>query len=354
MTNLTSRKYKVGGHVFSLVLEDPWHEMEYTPAVAERIRIASEGTMPLSVPPVRAGDDVPARTLVTGRHEFPEGMDSRTLDLSQYAPFATDEDAPAAFTLTLHNEETPELQALMADRDRLSLILREDDMLPYYSIYKDEGRLVFEFEPAEGKIHGTLVVSEDFRSGEYFPKPGVGPYSTVMQLTTSLMVMYTAVFSTQSTLLMHASVVRHKGLANLFLGKSGTGKSTHSRLWLENVEGCDQINDDNPVLRFADDGSLHVYGTPWSGKTPCYRNTDVQVRAIVRLEQAPHNRISRLKGLAAYAAVLPSASSIKWDRTMQEGVSSTIEKIAMTVPVWHLDCLPDADAAFTCLKGVEG
>ena len=354
MTDITSRKYKVGGHVFRLCMESPWHEMEYTPAVVERIRIASEGIMPLSVPPVRAGDDVPARTFVTGRHELPENMDSRTLDLSQYAPFATDEDAPAVFTLTLRNEETPEIQALMADRDRLSLILREDNMLPYYSIYKDEGRLIFEFEPAEGRIHGTLVVSEDFQSGEYFPRPGVGPYSTVMQITTSLMVMYTAVSSTQSTLLMHSSVVRHKGLANLFLGKSGTGKSTHSRLWLENVEGCDQINDDNPVLRFMEDGTLHVFGTPWSGKTPCYRNTDVQVRAIVRLEQAPQNRISRLKGLTAYAAVLPSASSIKWDRKMQEGVSSTMEKIAMNVPVWHLDCLPDPDAAFTCRDAIEG
>ena len=56
----------------------------------------------------------------------------------------------------------------------------------------------------------------------------------------------------------------------------------------------------------------------------------------------------------AYAAVLPSASSVKWDRSLSESLSSTVEKIAMTVPVWHLCCLPDPDAAFSCRDAVEG
>lgn len=352
MSKMKTLKYKVGGHVFSLRLEDPWHEMNYIPAVAERIKVAREGTSPLCIPPVRAGDDVPARTFVTGRHELPADMDGHTLDLSQYAPFATEEGDPA-FTLTVREGETPEIRDLMASREGMNLIIRVDEALPYYSIYSKGNKVYFELEPMEGRVFGTLVVDDSFRSGEYFPKPGVGPYSTLMQVSTSLMVMYMATFSTASTLLMHASVVRHDGKANLFLGSSGTGKSTHSRLWLENIEGCDQINDDNPVLRLMDDG-LRVFGTPWSGKTPCYRNVDAPVRAIVRLEQAPENKITRLKGLAAYAAVLPSASSIKWDRKLAESLSSTVEKIAMTVPVWHLGCLPDPDAAFTCRNALEG
>ncbi|MBO6066250.1 MAG: transposase, partial [Lachnospiraceae bacterium] len=84
-------------------------------------------------------------------------------------------------------------------------------------------------------------------------------------------------------LLMHASVTMHAGKGYLFLGKSGTGKSTHSQLWINNIEGCELLNDDNPVLRVEDDGSVRVYGSPWSGKTPCYRNLDVPVGAIVDL-----------------------------------------------------------------------
>ncbi len=354
MNRITSKDFTVAGVTFRLRMEAPWREMNYTPAVAERIKTAAEGLSPLSIPPVRAGDDIPARTFVTGRSEFPEGMDNRTLDLSQYAPFEAKDSSTPDFILTLREEETPGIISLMEGKEGLELILREEDMPPFYSIYRKGKEYIFLFEHSAGRAHSTFTVSEDFRSGEFFPQAGAGSYATLMQVTTAIMIMYTAVSATKGGLLMHSSVVRHNGKACLFLGTSGTGKSTHSRLWLENVEGCDQINDDNPVLRFAEDGSLHVYGTPWSGKTPCYRNIEVPVRAVVRLSQAPVNKITRLKGLDAYAAILPSASSIKWDKAMERGVSSTVEKIAMTVPVWHLDCLPDADAAFTCLKGVEG
>ncbi len=83
----------------------------------------------------------------------------------------------------------------------------------------------------------------------------------------------------------------------MFLGPSGTGKSTHASLWLENVEGTELVNDDNPVVRILDDGSIKVYGSPWSGKTPCYLNVNYPLGGIVNLIQASHNKISRLGGI---------------------------------------------------------
>ena len=80
----------------------------------------------------------------------------------------------------------------------------------------------------------------------------------------------------------------------LFLGKSGTGKSTHCKLWLNNFEDADLLNDDNPALRILPDGKVYVYGTPWSGKTPCYRPLRRLAGGFLRLEQAPKNEISRL------------------------------------------------------------
>ena len=99
----------------------------------------------------------------------------------------------------------------------------------------------------------------------------------------------------------------------MFLGRSGTGKSTHSRLWLESIEGTELLNDDNPVIRVTD-GQAFIYGTPWSGKTPCYKNEVLPLKAVVRLSQAPHNKIERLSPLQSYASLMPACSCMRWDR----------------------------------------
>ena len=137
----------------------------------------------------------------------------------------------------------------------------------------------------------------------------------VFALNNALMLLYAFSSARKGALEMHSSVVMHEGKGYLFLGKSGTGKSTHSRLWLQNIPGTELLNDDNPVLRLMPDGSARVFGTPWSGKTPCYKAQDVPVGAIVRIEQAPQNAIRRLNPLEAYASVMASASALvlPWD-----------------------------------------
>ena len=173
-----------------------------------------------------------------------------------------------------------------------------------------------------------------------------------MQVNTSLMIQFTFATAALDTLLLHASVIRHEGLANLFFGVSGTGKSTHSRLWLTHVPGCDLMNDDNPVIRF-EQGRLMAYGSPWSGKTLCYRNVVAPVRALVRLEQAPENRIERLLSLDAYASVIAASSTIRWNPEIMDRLIPTVERVAMTQPCWRLGCRPDAEAVEVCREGIE-
>lgn len=147
------------------------------------------------------------------------------------------------------------------------------------------------------------------------------------------------------TVAIHTSTIEYGDRAVLFLGESGTGKSTHTRLWRENIEGAQLLNDDSPIIRIVD-GQAVVYGSPWSGKTPCYRNDHFQLAACVRLSQAPHNRIKRLGVLAAYAAIHPSCPpEFAYDERLYDFVSEFISDILTTVPVYHLECLPDADAA---------
>ncbi|MDE5813283.1 MAG: hypothetical protein K2H72_03265, partial [Muribaculaceae bacterium] len=155
------------------------------------------------------------------------------------------------------------------------------------------------------------------------------------------------------TLLLHASTVEYDGKGYLFLGRSGTGKSTHSRLWLENIKGSELLNDDNPILRIIN-GKVYVFGSPWSGKTSCYRNKKLPVDGIVRLHQAPFNKITPLTGIKGYAALLPSCSCMKWNHDMANAIHSTISKVIEKVPIYALECLPDKEAAFLCHKNLKG
>lgn len=144
----------------------------------------------------------------------------------------------------------------------------------------------------------------------------------------------------------HSSVIRYQREGVLFLGESGTGKSTHTRLWREHIPGAVLLNDDSPIVRLPDDGTARVCGSPWSGKTPCYRNEELPIAGIVRLSQAPHNRIRRLRPLEALGALLPSAPpAFARDERLQDLLCEIVSELVKRVPVYHLECLPDADAA---------
>ena len=152
----------------------------------------------------------------------------------------------------------------------------------------------------------------------------------------------------------HSSVIRYRGRGVLFLGESGTGKSTHTRLWREHIPGAELLNDDSPIIRATDSEAL-VHGSPWSGKTPCYRNVCQPIRAIVRLSQAPHNRIRRLRAIEAIGALLPSCPpSFAHDETLEDAVCATVSAVVAQVPVYHLECRPDAAAAELACRTIFG
>ena len=150
----------------------------------------------------------------------------------------------------------------------------------------------------------------------------------------------------RQTVSIHSSAIVHRGKTILFLGESGTGKSTHTRLWLNHFPDTQLLNDDSPFIRVEADGSVRAYGSPWSGKTPCYKNIHTPVAAFVRLSQAPYNRIRRLTGIEAIGALLPSCPfAFAYDKRLSESIFSVLSHTLQHLPVYHLECLPDADAA---------
>ena len=257
--------------------------------------------------------------------------------LTQYAPFAVPVDGDPLFRLRVVPSE------ILPRPEGLAEEFRQDDEGSQIMLARTpEGDSWLEFD-LWGKAAGWMRVPSASSEAviALHDNPAYG-------LNNALMVLFALHTARLGTALFHAAVVGFQGKGYLFLGKSGTGKSTHARLWLANIPGTELVNDDNPVVRVFPDGTARVYGSPWSGKTPCYRNVDFPVGGFVQLAQAPYNAIRRLRGIAAYAALVPSISGKRWDRALADGLHETENALASNVPVWNLDCLPDAAAARLC------
>jgi hypothetical protein len=264
-------------------------------------------------------------------------------EMQKYETFLTEDLGDYLYTAELINE--------MPDTTgkQLVVVSNQGADLPRVEVYDWNGKWLFEIAPMmEAPVRVFFFADKDFTT-MHFRLLGTRRFSMdiVMQL------MFAFATARKNTLMMHASVTMHDGKGYLFLGKSGTGKSTHSQLWINNIEGCELLNDDHPALRVENNGEVRVYGTPWSGKTPCYRNVDVPVGAIVDLHQAKKNEIKRLSLPEAYAAIFVSFSGLRFIKEQADGLHTTNALIVGSVPCFRLDCLPDAEAAWLCYNTVS-
>ncbi|MBO4557697.1 MAG: hypothetical protein J5693_03705 [Bacteroidales bacterium] len=222
---------------------------------------------------------------------------------------------------------------------------------PVFNIYTVDGGYLFEYQPVpERPIAGRMVVSEAFDAACLELTGTADLYA----INNSLMLMFSFSTARRGALEMHASVAVNGGRGYLFLGKSGTGKSTHSQLWIKHLPGTELLNDDNPVLRVMPSGEVRVYGTPWSGKTPCYKQQNAPVGAIVHLQQAPRNKITRQSVLQAYVSLVESSSAFRPFKELADGWHATMERLCATIPFYRLECLPDREAALLCYNTVNG
>ena len=263
-------------------------------------------------------------------------------ELAHYEPFLSEDSGTMVFVAELV-EKMPD----MSGKQLVTASCIAKDQ-PRIELYELDGQWLMEAAPDMDAPARVYLLTDKAFSKAQFRVLGSSRFS----VNTVLMLMFALSTACLDTLLMHASVTMKDGKGYLFLGKSGTGKSTHSQLWINNIGGCSLLNDDNPALRVVD-GVTRVYGTPWSGKTPCYRNLDVPVGAIVDLHQAKKNAIKRQSMVEAYASIYVSFSGYRFIKSMANGFHATNEKIVSSVPCYSLDCLPNAEAAWLCYKTVS-
>lgn len=218
-------------------------------------------------------------------------------------------------------------------------------------VFRTSGGYHFELtQPGSSEVNARLSVSGDFRNASL--SLAGRPVEQWLVFNSSVDFCYLLATAGKDTVLTHASSVIYKGKAYLFLGKSGTGKSTHSRMWQTALEGVELMNDDHPVLRVGPDGMTVAYGSPWSGKTPCYKNISAPLGGVVRISRAPHNRAVRLSPIQAYASLMTSCSGMTWDRELADGKDRTLQGIISRTPCWIMECLPEEDAARVCMDAV--
>ena len=147
-------------------------------------------------------------------------------------------------------------------------------------------------------------------------------------------------------LMLHASAIAVDGKAYLFSADSGTGKSTHTRLW-QQVLGTDRvtiINDDKPALRRIQ-GEWFVFGTPWSGKHGQNRNVQVPLAGICFLERSEENAIAPYTKNDIVFQFLRQTYRYK-DADYEAELLTLVGNLLETVPVWHLRCNMEPEAAW--------
>ena len=313
--------------------------------------------------------------------------------MTNYEPFAAEGNKNPIFTLCVEEANGERLESecythVMTDN-------AEDDM-PRIEVYQARRR---EGDEASGWLFRVAVVAnapiccemecnQDFTEGVLYILPDCQDIRFCID--NALMLLYAFRTAPLMTLEMHAAVVVKPSLEDargasysledaslqdaslqdaslqfrgrsqselqakgyLFLGHSGTGKSTHARQWLAAFEDAWLLNDDNPILRVMPNGEVRVYGSPWSGKTACYHNDYVPVGGIVKLSQAPHNKIQTISLPEAYAYMLSSASGLKMDPYMADYMYESIKHVITHVKCYHMECLPNTEAAVVALRGM--
>lgn len=154
--------------------------------------------------------------------------------------------------------------------------------------------------------------------------------------------MYSYIILNFGSIVFHSSLIEYNNKGILICAPSGTGKTTHARLWRDK-ENALIINGDRPLCS-KDSGIWYGYGTPWCGTSGEMINRKVPIKAIVILQQHKKNILTKLDVMASIARVISNVIVPLWDETLMNKAMDCIQDIIEHIPVYNLKCLPNYEA----------
>lgn len=153
-------------------------------------------------------------------------------------------------------------------------------------------------------------------------------------------------------MLLHAAVLEYDNKGYAFLGRSGTGKSTHTGLWLKYLEGSRIVNGDKPILE-RKDGQFIAYGTPWMGKEGLGCNASVPLNGLCFLEQAKENSITRLTPAEAASRIFVQILLPQEEQNVEKTLELT-DRLVSDVPCYLLKCDISEEAVMKSFEAMTG
>lgn len=265
--------------------------------------------------------------------------------LPSFAPFASEAQGqhPLLFTMTVDQEKKEATGERVKECETGNSIIVVDRL--------SDGGYQFLIKNVGGEVCALMQSNSDFSQcccnvlGESEAQRSFG-------LNNAMMLAYAFAGARRGTLLVHASVVRHDNKGYAFIARSGTGKSTQTQNWLKSIPGCDLMNDDNPVVRVID-GEAWIYGSPWSGKTPCYRQVKAPLAAVSKIVRDSSNHLERMSPVMGFNALVSSCSVMTWDTVSYRGICDTVSAIIERKGCFALHCTADPESAVVCYNALN-
>ena len=232
----------------------------------------------------------------------------------------------------------------------LRIVCRYTENRDFFRDYLTDSPPLFTISPTDADLEAewAAFVKRDAKRG-FSPQPRGKPFLENSSIYTQLAVGLAG----YGVLQMHGSALCMDGQAYVFTAASGTGKSTHARLWREAFgDRVWMINDDKPLIRVFEDGA-RAYGTPWDGKHHLSRAASAPLKAIVDLARGSENRIAPMGKADAYALLI-SHCYVSDDPKNRLAVSTLESRLLERAEFYRLRCNTDPDAATVAYNGMNG
>lgn len=153
-----------------------------------------------------------------------------------------------------------------------------------------------------------------------------------------------------NSVVMHGAAITYKDSAILFIAPSGTGKSTHIKLWRQAFKDqVDIINGDKPIVCI--ENNISVFGTPWAGKENWHKNRQAPLKAVCLLKRAKNNCIRKVDS-QAYLSELLKQVYLPLDKSSLKQTLRLFDLLVKGVPIYVLECNVSQKAVMTAYNAI--